>query len=44
MPGPNKLVLPPRAVDALPVAKREAVFWDRDLSGFGVRVHPNGTE
>lgn len=39
MRSPNKIVLSRRAVDALPVAEREAVFWDRDLSGFGVRVH-----
>ena len=44
MPGPNKLVLSRRAVDALPVAGREALFWDRDLTGFGVRVHPSGSK
>ena len=44
MRSPNKLVLSRRAVDALPVAEREAVFWDRDLSGFGVRVHPTGSK
>ena len=44
MPGPNKLVLSRRAVDALPVAGREAQFWDRDLTGFGVRVHPSGSK
>ena len=44
MPSPNKLVLSRRAVDALPVAEREAVFWDRDLPGFGVRVHPSGSK
>ena len=44
MRSPNKLVLSKRAVDALPVAQREAVFWDRDLSGFGVRVHPTGSK
>ena len=44
MRSPNKIVLSRRAVDALPVVQREAVFWDRDLSGFGVRVHPSGTE
>ncbi len=31
-----------RAVDALAVAGKDAVFWDRDLKGFGVRVHPTG--
>ena len=44
MRSPNKIVLSRRAVDALPVAEREAVFWDRDLSGFGVRVHPTGSK
>ena len=44
MPSPNKLVLSRRAVDALPVAGREALFWDRDLTGFGVRVHPSGSK
>ena len=44
MPSPSKLVLSRRAVDALPVAEREALFWDRDLTGFGVRVHPSGIE
>ena len=29
-----------RGLDEGPVAKREAFFWDRDLSGLGVRVHP----
>ena len=44
MPSPNKIVLSRRAVDALPVGEREAVFWDRDLTGFGVRVHPSGSK
>ena len=44
MRSPNKIVLSRRAVDALPVGEREAVFWDRDLSGFGVRVHPTGSK
>ena len=44
MQSPNKIVLSRRAVDALPVAERETVFWDRDLSGFGVRVHPTGSK
>ena len=33
-----------RSVEALPVGEREAVFWDRELSGFGVRVYPSGTK
>ena len=44
MRSPNKLVLSRRAVDALPVTERESVFWDRDLTGFGVRVHPSGSK
>ena len=33
-----------RTVDALPVGEREAVFWDTELSGFGVRVYPSGSK
>ena len=33
-----------RTVEALPVAEREAVFWDRELSGFSVRVYPSGSK
>ena len=44
MRTPNKLVLSRRAVDALPVTEREVVYWDRDLTGFGVRVHPSGSK
>ncbi len=32
-----------RTVEALPVGDRETVFWDRELSGFGVRVYPTGS-
>ncbi|MDE0059253.1 MAG: Arm DNA-binding domain-containing protein, partial [Defluviicoccus sp.] len=32
-----------RTVEALPVGKREAVYWDSSLSGFGVRVYPSGS-
>ena len=31
-----------RTVDALGVEAGDAVFWDRDLRGFGVRVHASG--
>ena len=31
-----------RTVDGLPAEEREAVFSDRELSGFGVRVYPSG--
>ena len=33
-----------RTVEALPAGDREAVFWDRELSGFGVRVYPSGSK
>ena len=32
-----------RTVEALSVEK-DTVFWDRELTGFGVRVHPSGTK
>ena len=42
MPKQADLRISKRAVDALSVEGREAVFWDRDLPGFGVRVYPSG--
>ena len=30
-------------MEGLPVGDRETVFWDRELSGFGVRVYPTGS-
>ena len=33
-----------RTVEALPAGDREAGFWDRELSGFGVRVYPSGSK
>ena len=33
-----------RTVEALPVGDREAVYWDRELQGFGVRVYPTGSK
>ncbi|MCY4497247.1 MAG: Arm DNA-binding domain-containing protein, partial [Rhodospirillaceae bacterium] len=33
-----------RTVDGLSVDEKDAVFWDCDLPGFGVRVYPNGTK
>ena len=42
MPRRSELRLSKRTIDALPVAGRDAVFWDRDLPGFGIRVHPSG--
>ena len=38
----NKLTLSRQAVDRLPVADREVVFWDQHLPGFGLRVYPSG--
>ena len=31
-----------RTVDALSAQGADAVFWDRDLKGFGVRVYASG--
>ena len=31
-----------KAVDALAAREREYMLWDRDIKGFGVRVHPSG--
>ena len=42
MPERSELKLTKRVVDALEVESKDAVFWDRDLAGFGVRVHPMG--
>ena len=44
MPKRSELKLTKRAVDALSVEAKDAVFWDRDLAGFGVRVHAHGQE
>ena len=33
-----------RTVGKLPVGEKDAVYWDRELPGFGVRVYPNGTK
>ena len=42
MPGRNAIRISKRSVDALAVERGDAVFWDRDLSGFGVRVYATG--
>ena len=39
MPKRSNLRISRRTVEALRVEGRDAVFWDRDLPGFGVRVH-----
>ena len=42
MPRRSELRITKRAVDALAVEVDDVVFWDRDLPGFGVRVHATG--
>ena len=42
MPKRSGLKLTKRAVDALEVEAGDALFWDRELAGFGVRVHATG--
>ena len=42
MPRRSELRITKRTVDALTVEAEDAVFWDRDLAGFGVRVHATG--
>ena len=42
MPRKSAPKLTKRAVDALSVSGHDAVFWDRELPGFGVRVYPSG--
>ena len=42
MPRRSELRITKRTVDALTVEVKDAVFWDRDLPGFGVRVHSTG--
>ncbi len=42
MPRRSEFRLTKRAVDALKTENRDTLFWDRDLAGFGVRVHSAG--
>ena len=42
MPRRAELTISKRTVDGLAVEGRDAVFWDRELAGFGVRVYPSG--
>ncbi len=44
MQSANRESLTTRIVEALPVTGREIVVWDRELPGFGVRVHPSGSK
>ena len=38
----NAIRISKRTVDALTVESGDAVFWDRELTGFGVRVYATG--
>ena len=42
MPRRSELTISKRTVDGLSVEGKDAVFWDRYLAGFGVRVYPTG--
>ena len=42
MPRRAELTISKRTVDGLAVEGKDAVFWDRELAGFGVRVYPSG--
>ena len=42
MPKRSELTISKRTVDGLAVEDKEAIFWDRELPGFGVRVYPSG--
>ena len=42
MPKRSTLRLTKRIVDGLKADDKDAIFWDRDLAGFGVRVHATG--
>ncbi len=42
MPKRSDLKLTKRTVDALETGGKDAVFWDRELAGLGVRVHTTG--
>ena len=42
MPRRSTLRLTKRLVDGLKVEEKDTIFWDRDLAGFGVRVHATG--
>ena len=42
MPKRQVMAITKRTVEALSVEGRDAVFWDRDLPGFGIRVYRSG--
>ena len=42
MPHPHRPTISKRSVDGLPADGKDALYWDRDLPGFGVRVYASG--
>ena len=44
MDKPEYLSLSKRIIDRLSVDDKDAVLWDRDLPGFGIRVYPSGAK
>ena len=42
MPKRSDLKLTKRTVDALETDGKDTIFWDRELAGFGARVHATG--
>lgn len=42
MPTRQERTISKRTVDGLSVEHKDAIFWDRKLQGFGVRVYPSG--
>ena len=42
MPQKSEHRLTKRTVDALSVETKDVIFWDRELAGFGVRIHATG--
>ncbi len=41
MPKRQETAITKRTVEALSVDGHDAVFWDRDLPDFGIRVYPS---